>query len=420
MFLRSILSAAVAGLLIGGMPQRAARAAPFTLTTLYAFNGTTQGGGPLNDSVVPVGNYLYGTTNGGGIGGNGTIYRLDIATRVEKVLYAFTGGADGCYPNGITLYKNTLYGTAIACGAAGYGSVFSFDLATQTYHTLYSFQNTADGSYPQGNLLSLGGALWGTADYGGTNGAGTLFRIDPATFKFTPLHSFGTNVDAAYPPNGLIAFNGVLYGVTQYGGTNNTGAVYSYDPARGTEAVLYSFGVFGGVDGYRPASQLLVYQGYVYGTAQAGGLRNAGVIFRVGLKTGKEAVVYNFTDGVDGATPYTGLSAVPDGRASSLVYGVASEGGTYDMGTIFAFDLATNSLTSLYSFAGGKDGYLPLSQLSYEAGLFYGNTLAGGQGGNGTVFSFRPFCSVGNASGGTATPEASASGPMYLCDYPGL
>jgi uncharacterized repeat protein (TIGR03803 family) len=414
---RSISAAFVAGLLLGGAPLPSAGAAPFTLTTLYAFNGTTQGGGPLNDGVVPVGKYLYGTTNGGGIGGNGTIYRLDTVTRVEKVLYEFTGGADGCYPNGLTLYKNVLYGTAIACGGAGYGSVFSIDPATETYHTLYSFQNGADGSYPQGNLLSLGGSLWGTADYGGATGAGTLFKIDPASLSLTPVHSFGTNVDAAYPPNSLIAFNGVLYGVTQYGGTNNTGTVYSYDPARGTEAVLYSFGVFGGVDGYRPASQLFVYQGALYGTAQAGGTHNAGVIFRVTLKTRKEDVVYNFSGGVDGATPFNGLSAVTDGSASNLVYGVASEGGTYDMGTIFAFDLATSSLTSLYSFTGGKDGYLPYSQLSYAAGLFYGNTLAGGAGGNGTIFSFRPFCSVG---GLTPAGNAEQKGPMYLCNYPGL
>ncbi len=389
MLFRSLSAALIAGLLLGGT-QRPAAAASFTLHTLYAFNGSTQGGGPINDSVVPVGKYLFGTTNGGGIGGNGVIYRLDIATRVEKVLYQFTGGADGCNPNGLTLYKNVLYGTAIACGGAGYGSVFSIDLATTTFHTLYSFQNGADGSYPQGNLLAFDGALWGTADYGGAYGAGTLFKIDPDSVSFTPLHSFGAGADAASPPNGLIAFNGVLYGVTQYGGTNNTGTVYSYDPASGNEAVLYSFGAFGGVDGYRPASQLFVHHGALYGTAQAGGTSNAGVIFRVGVKTGKEEVIYNFSGGLDGATPYNGLSPIPHDDDSSLVYGVVSEGGTHDRGTIFSFDLAAKTLTTLFSFAGGKHGYLPYSQLSYVAGSFYGNTIAGGAGGGGTIFSFKP------------------------------
>jgi uncharacterized repeat protein (TIGR03803 family) len=386
--LRPSAATYVAGLLLGGAPLGAA-AAPFTLTTLYSFNGTTQGGAPVNDNIVPVGKYLYGTTNGGGIGGNGVIYRLDTGSGVEKVIYQFTGGTDGCYPNGMTLYGKVLYGTAIACGGAGYGSVFSIDLATETYRTLYSFQNGADGSNPQGNLLVFGGALWGTADYGGANGSGTLFKFDPAGASLTPVHSFGAGSDSAYPANGLIAFNGLLYGTTQYGGTNNTGTVYTYDTASGAEAVLYSFGVFGGVDGYRPASQLLADRGAIYGTAQAGGTSNSGVIFRVSPISGKETVVYNFS-GADGVTPYNGLSVVAHDRASGIVYGVVSEGGTRDKGTIFSFNLATNSLTTLYSFTGGKHGYLPYSQLSYSAGVFYGNTTAGGAAGGGTIFSFKP------------------------------
>jgi uncharacterized repeat protein (TIGR03803 family) len=390
MFIRAMTGACITALILGNVTHQAA-AARFTLTTLYAFNGTTEGGGPVNDNVVPIGRYLYGTTNGGGIGGNGVIYRLDISTGVETMLYQFTGGSDGCYPNGMTLYKNVLYGTAIACGGAGFGSVFSMDLATNTYHTLYSFQNGADGSYPQGNLLAFGGALYGTADYGGANGAGALFKIDPASGSLTPLYSFGAGYDAAYPPNGLIAVNHVLYGVTQYGGTNNTGAVYAYDTISGIETVLYSFGPFNGTDGYRPSSPLVFDVGALYGTAQAGGTSNNGVIFRVGLKTGDEAVIYNFSGGVDGAIPYNGLSFVPGERDSGLVYGVVSEGGTKDMGTIVSFNLLTHSLTTLYSFSGGKHGYLPYSPLRYAAGTFYGTTSGGGttkQGG--TIFAFKP------------------------------
>ncbi len=120
MFVRAIAAAFSVGLLLGGVPRPAA-AAPFTLTTVFKFNGTTQGGGPMNDNVLPIGKYLYGTTNGGGVGGNGVVYRLNLATGVEKVLYTFTGGSDGCYPNGMTAYKGILYGTAIACGAGGSG-----------------------------------------------------------------------------------------------------------------------------------------------------------------------------------------------------------------------------------------------------------------------------------------------------------
>jgi uncharacterized repeat protein (TIGR03803 family) len=362
-----------------------ASAAPFSLTTLYAFNGR-DGGGSINDDEVPVGKYLYGTTNGGGIGGNGTIYRLNTETGVEKPLYKFTGGADGCLPSGMTLVDKVLYGTAVSCGAQAYGVVFSIDLATLTERTLYSFQNGADGSYPQGKLLSFGGYLWGTADYGGANGAGTIFKFDPVAASVTPVYSFGAGSDAAYPPNDLIAEGGVLYGVTQYGGTNNTGTVYAYDTAKGTEAVLYSFGPFGGTDGYRPASQLFYRAGYVYGTAQAGGANNLGIIYRVNVKTGREDVLHNFSGKKDGASPYTGLTA----GAAGLVYGETAGGGQRDRGTIFSFNLATNTLKNLYSFGGGGDGALPYAQLSTAKGIFYGNTATGGDHRKGTVFSFKP------------------------------
>jgi uncharacterized repeat protein (TIGR03803 family) len=131
--------------------------------------------------------------------------------------------------------------------------------------------------------------------------------------------------------------------------------------------------------------------GSLYGTAQAGGTSNHGVIFRVGMKSGDEEVIYNFSGGADGATPYSGLSFVRRERASGLVYGVVSEGGSKDMGTIFSFNLLTHGLTTLYSFVGGKHGYLPYSSLRYAAGTFYGSTSGGGttmQGG--TLFAFKP------------------------------
>jgi len=384
---RSCSAACLAATLITAVPL-AASADSFSFTTLHAFRDKS-GGGSINDDEVPIGRHLYGTTNGGGSFENGTIYRLNIATGEERVLYKFTGGNDGCFPSGMTLYNKVLYGTAVSCGAAGYGTVFSIDVATGTEHTLYSFQNGADGSYPQGKLLAFGGYLWGTADYGGANGAGTIFKLDPNSGTVTPVYSFGAGSDAAYPPNSMIAQGGVLYGVTQYGGTNNTGAVYAYNTTDGTEKVLYSFGPFAGADGYRPASQLLYRAGYLYGTTQAGGTTYLGVIFKVNAKSGEEEVLHTFTGKVDGANPYNGLVALA-GDSNGLVYGEAAGGGKHDRGTLFSFDLGSLTLKTLHSFTGATDGALPYSQLSTANGVFYGNTATGGAVRKGTVFSFTP------------------------------
>ena len=57
---------------------------------------------------------LYGTTDGGGASGAGVVFKVDTSGN-ETVLYSFTGGADGAYPNaGVILDSaGNLYGTTI-------------------------------------------------------------------------------------------------------------------------------------------------------------------------------------------------------------------------------------------------------------------------------------------------------------------
>lgn len=68
---------------------------------------------------------------------------------------------------------------------------------------------------------------------------------------------------------------------------------------------LYSF--TGSPDGASPLqSNLLNVSGSLYGTTAAGGLSNAGTIFKF-HSAGKESVIYSFTGGADGYEPSSGL-----------------------------------------------------------------------------------------------------------------
>ena len=56
--------------------------------------------------------HLYGTTEGGGPGGYGTIYKMNTDGSQFSVLHSFSSVAQGCPFGGLILVGSQLYGTA--------------------------------------------------------------------------------------------------------------------------------------------------------------------------------------------------------------------------------------------------------------------------------------------------------------------
>jgi len=204
-------------------------------TVLYNFKGGTDGFYPFYENLIldKTGD-LYGTTvSGGGTttcnGPCGTVFRLNIKTHLETVLYRFTGGTDGANPYAglIRDANGNLYGAthnggvSQGCGGASCGTVFKLDKAGKET-VLYSFQGT-DGAYPQGSLiLDAQGNLYGTTFRGGTYGYGTVFKLNTNGVE-TVLHSFNGD-DGEYPTSSLVQdAAGNLYGTTSEGGTAGCG-----------------------------------------------------------------------------------------------------------------------------------------------------------------------------------------------------
>ena len=102
--------------------------------------------------------------------------------------------------------------------------------------------------------------------------------------------------------------------------------------------------------------------------------------------------LYAFTGGTDGAAPYGQLAADKTG----MLYGATDIGGAGGGGTVFRFDPATATLTTLHSFTTfGPKGSGPASGVLLGAnGMIYGSTEIGGTGtcssGCGTVFKLDP------------------------------
>jgi uncharacterized repeat protein (TIGR03803 family) len=151
-----------------------------TLTVLHSFSSSgTDGTQPHAGLVMDKEGNLYGTTASGGSFGFffGTVFKVD-TTGTETVLHSFSG-ADGIFPQaGLVMDKEgNLYGTTGAGGSGGDGVVFKLDTAGKET-VLHSFTNTPDGATPlAGLIIGKRGNLYGTSDFGGAYGSGTVFEL---------------------------------------------------------------------------------------------------------------------------------------------------------------------------------------------------------------------------------------------------
>jgi len=262
--------------------------------------------------------------------------------------------------------------------------------------------------------------------------AATAIIADANDPKGPPPPPFGTLVNFPWegaspsqPVGALVqGMDGNFYGVTENGGTDNYGAIFSITPG-GTLMTLHSFD---GTDGFDAAAGLaLGTDGNFYGTTYNGGnyapcdsadspASNCGTVFKI-TPTGDFTTLYNF-DVTHGSNP-SGLVQGFDGN----FYGTTLGGGESGGGTVFKIT-STGALTTVYNFCG-KSGCPNDSPPNASAlvqgtdGNFYGTTEEGGNhlhcsnvlGGTipcGTVFKLTP--------GGTLTTLYSFCAESYCED----
>jgi uncharacterized repeat protein (TIGR03803 family) len=364
-----------------------------TFTVLHKFNGS-HGSGPAAGLTHGPSGSFYGTTEGGGDFGNGTVFRMNKDGNVH-VLYSFCPVqncvGDGSAPFGSVIRDaaGNLYGTTFHAAVGLFGTVFKIDVKGKET-VLHSFSGPPDdGADPGGTLLrDSAGNLYGTTESGGLPcsqaiyGCGTVFKVD-ANGKETVLYRFSGDSDGGIPGAGLIKDrSGNFYGTAYVGGASGCGVVFKLTK-RGMETVLHSFNCSDG-DGSGPLSGLVRDpNGNLYGTTAFGGTYGQGSIFGV-TEAGKETVLYSFAGGTtDGCTPlYGSLSRDEAGN----LYGTTVFCGPYNGGVIFRLD-STGKETILHNFTGGADGANPYGGTLIKArGNFYGVTFGGGRANNGIVF----------------------------------
>jgi uncharacterized repeat protein (TIGR03803 family) len=223
-------------------------------------------------------------------GGCGVVYAFDLTTGTESTVYPFEGGADGIDPIGLIDVKSTLYGVTYFGGStsgcpsgssfSGCGTIFKIDLSSGKESVLYRFKGGKDGAFPS-NVVNIGGDLYGTTDEGGGSacagsgfsGCGTIFKVNETTGAEKVLYRFKGDPDGALPTQILAKIKGTLYGTTFEGGSGcaypGCGTIYKIDTSGKDYDVVYSFR--GGTDGAYPDDGVISVSGALYGTTSEGG-----------------------------------------------------------------------------------------------------------------------------------------------------
>ena len=362
-----------------------------------------------------------------------------------QVIYNFTGGPDGAYPEaGLAARGGVFYGTAYQGGGSNRGTVFKLarNGSGWIFTPLYSFTGRADGSAPIAAVVfGHDGTIYGTTEFGGHNcgvGCGTVFHLRPplsvcktvlCAWTETVLYQFSGSSDGANPGYGQLTFDqaGNIYGTTFFGGNNAQGVVYELAPSGGgwTESAIHTFS--GPSDGANPYSSVVFDgAGKLYGTTYTGGAHGYGTVFQL-TSSGSgwtENTLYSLQSATDGGNPFGGV--VFD-NAGNLV-GATSGGGPNSGGTVYQLIPSGGSWTFgvVYGFTGS--GHLPGpydSLMMDAAGNLYGTTTKDGAHGAGSVFKLTPSggswtqTDLYDFSGGTdgGTPYGSAlidtSGNLY-------
>ena len=341
-------------------------------TVIYSFGLDPDGLNPnaiVEDQQTGI---LYGTTMFGGTNANGILFKLTPpsasgTTWSESVVYNF-GPLASAGPLGDLIMdaSGNLYATTIG------GAVFELTPPSGgsggwSASMISPFQNIfCDLNWPNvpGLVFDAGtGTLFGSAPCGGilVSQVGAVFQLTPpassgSIWTQSNQHYFqGGAQDGLVPSGSLVDLNGIVYGTTQGGGTQDLGTVYELIPpiAVGGSSLFQLLHTFsGGSDGQFPLGGLVAVNGVLFGTTSDVLGSGSGTIFGLyvganGAWTEVDLYAFNGSPG-DGANPYASLTAAPNGvsNGQATLYGTTYLGGATNNGTVFVATLPVSGTGS--------------------------------------------------------------------------
>jgi uncharacterized repeat protein (TIGR03803 family) len=351
------------------------------------FAGATSGRNPNSTLIQASNGKLYGMANGG-TSDMGVLFEFNPSTSTYVKIIDFAGSANGQNPQG-ALAESTngkLYGMTSQGGANGLGVLFEYDPSTKIFVKKIDFAGTTNGSNPYGSLMQASdGKMYGMTNMGGANGKGVLFSYDPLTETLTKKIDFNGTTNGGNPFGTLVqALNGLIYGVTSGGGSSSVGVLFEYNPT--TESCVKRIDFAGVSNGSNPrGSLILASNGKLYGMTYDGGAYGKGVLFEFDPVSSTCLKRFDFENTIDGKDPYSSLMLASNGR----IYGTTINGGTNNMGVIFEYNPVIDSYSKKIDFNGANNGRYAYSKpMQASNNKIYGMTLGGGSSGVGVLYEY--------------------------------
>lgn len=372
------------------------------LIPLFNF-GSPDGQRP--SGLIEFGQYLYGITYRGGTNLAGTIFKFHTGNSVLTTVHDFGGGVEGYNPYGnlTNVGDSVFYGLTVNGGEHDLGVLYKYS-TNGDFNILVSFDSTL-GANPIGYLTYKNGYLFGATTKGGENDKGVLFKYNIFNNQYTLLKSFESTLTGSTPYSNITFVNdSILYSTCYDGGAANSGTVYSYNLIQDTIEVFAHLNY--SVSGCQPRGEIaVVSDNTVVGVTEKGGLNNLGVIYSFNTLTRVYTKLFDFSES-SGYSCNGGLMLASNHK----IYGLNYSGGEFGKGTMFEFDLSSSTYTIIRNFTG-LSGENPSSVLLEYNNVLYGATKYGGTSNDGMLFKYALITSAfdtlfsfeANTSGASAT-----------------
>ena len=277
------------------------------------------------------------------------------------------------------------------------------------YQTVYALTNlplTNDYGPASGVVVGPDYALYGATIGTGTGptNAGFIFKVGPNGANFQMLHRFGSNPNDGVNNNFLSSYlnvlrqtanlgallvgaDGMLYGTTTAGGSNNLGTVYRIAQNGANYQIIHQFNGSTNGDAQPAAGLIQANNGLLYGTCLQG------AIYALTTDGSGYQVLTNLLGNpLSASGSYDPLIQGQDGGLYGTYAGWTSYYGQLNSGGVFRINLDGTGFTILHAFdtvnnSVNMEGFLPIANLVQTAsGRLLGAAAKGGTNGFGTLF----------------------------------
>lgn len=383
-----------------------------TYTALHNFS-VTDGFRPEGHLVEGEPGVLYGVSEGGGTDNEGVMFKYNtISNRFNLILDFNSNTNSGSRPtfSPVKGSDGMIYGMARKViyiydssqdsfefiespffGSAGTlsegepnmlyfptntpnGAIAKFDMVSKSVSLVQEFSLDDDRDYsPKYDFLFLDNTRFLGISRSKQCFSDVLFEFDVTSNKYTSIIELNCGFDGANPEGKLIqASNKKLYGYLTYGGNNQRGSVFEFDPATKTKKIIahladsMGISVIGNLFEYVPNKLLFVTKDL--------GAGNDGKLYQLDITTGNLSLLYNFNT----KDHYERREFAPEGSftlaSNGKIYGFSEAMGV----TVSEIDPLTASISTKHVSLTG-DYFFNGGFVEGSNGKFYGSTWAKGR-----------------------------------------